>query len=95
MVEIKIFVNHIDHTNKILLESGFTHKETITQELESKACVFLVKEEDKELIQVDDLIAIQRKVNNDFVDTDYFLVGAIESSLFTKQEPYYLSLIHI
>lgn len=89
MVEIKIFVNHIDYTNKILLESGFTHKETITQELESKACVFLVKEEDKELIQVDDLIAIQRKVNNDFVDTDYFLVGAVESSLFTKQEPYY------
>lgn len=89
MVEIKIFVNHIDHTNKILLESGFTHKETITQELENKACVFLVKEEDKELIQVDDLIAIQRKVNNDFVDTDYFLVGAVESSLFTKQEPYY------
>lgn len=95
MVEIKILINNVDYTDKILLESGFTFKETITQELESKTCVFLVEDSNKDLIKVNDLIAIQRKVDNNLVDIEKFLVGAVEVDLFTKEKPFYWKKIAV
>jgi len=53
MVEIKILINGVEQANdRIKLESGFTFKETITDELENKIVIFLVSHNNKNLLKV-------------------------------------------
>lgn len=96
MVEIKILINGVAQANdRIKLESGFTHKETITDELENKTAIFLVAENDKNIIKENDIVEIQRLVNNEFIDREPFLVSYLEKELFTKTPPFYWKITAI
>ena len=79
MVEIKILINGVEQANdRIKLESGFTFKETITDELENKIVIFLVSHNNKNLLKVNDIIEIQREVNGTFRDKTPFLVWHLD-----------------
>jgi len=96
MVEIKILINGVEQANdRIKLESGFTFKETITDELENKIVIFLVSHNNKNLLKVNDIIEIQREVEGTFRDKTPFLVWHLERELFTKMHPYYWKITAI
>ena len=82
MVEIKILINGVEQANdRIKLESGFTFKETITDELENKIVIFLVSHNNKNLLKVNDIIEIQQKLREHLEIKHLFSVAFRKSYL--------------